>query len=98
MHRLERTTDGADRHKKIVCDFEQLNELLVDLYLEAESKPPQRVVLDLDVTDTPFDSEQQGRFFHGYYGHYCYLLLYIFARRASVVRAAAGGEPGRCDG
>lgn len=79
LHRLERTTDGADRHKKIVCRFEQVNELLVDLYLEAPSKPPARVVLDLDVTDTPLHGEQEGRFFHGYYGHYCYLPLYIFA-------------------
>lgn len=79
LHRLERTTDGADRHKKIVCDFERVDKLLVDLYLEAWSEPPERVVLDLDVTDTPLHGEQQGRFFHGYYGHYCYLPLYIFA-------------------
>jgi hypothetical protein len=79
LHRLERTTDGADRHKKIVCDFERVDELLVNLYLEASSEPPQQVVLDLDVTDTPLHGEQQGRFFHGYYGHYCYLPLYIFA-------------------
>ena len=79
LHRLERTTDGADRHKKIVCDFARVDELLVKLYLEAASKPPQQVVLDLDVTDTPLHGEQEGRFFHGYYGHYCYLPLYIFA-------------------
>jgi hypothetical protein len=79
LHRLERTTDGADRHKKIVCDFARVDELLVNLYLEASSEPPQQVVLDLDVTDTPLHGEQQGRFFHGYYGQYCYLPLYIFA-------------------
>ncbi len=100
LHRLERSTDGADRHKKIVCDFQQGDELLVDLYLEAESKPPQRVVLDLDVTDTPLHGEQQGRFFHGYYGHYCYLPLYIFAgehllcaRQREANQDAAAGSP-----
>jgi hypothetical protein len=79
LHRLERSTDGVDRHKKIVCDFERVDELLVNLYLQASSEPPEQIVLDLDVTDTPLHGEQQGRFFHGYYGHYCYLPLYIFA-------------------
>jgi len=37
------------------------------------------VVLDLDATDDPIHGEQEGRFFHGYYGHYCYLPLYVFA-------------------
>lgn len=35
-------------------------------------------MLDLDATDDPLHGEQEGRFFHGYYGHYCYLPLYIF--------------------
>jgi Transposase DDE domain group 1 len=35
-------------------------------------------VLDLDVTDIPLHGQQEGRFFHGYYNHYCYLPLYIF--------------------
>lgn len=43
-----------------------------------EIGPPREVVLDLDVTDTPLRGEQEGRFFHRYYGHYCYLPLYIF--------------------
>jgi hypothetical protein len=32
----------------------------------------------LDATDDPVHGEQEGRFFHGYYGHYCFLPLYIF--------------------
>ena len=36
------------------------------------------LVLDLDATDDPTHGHQEGRFFHGYYGHYCYLPLYIF--------------------
>ena len=35
-------------------------------------------MLDLDATDDPLYGKQEGRFFHGYYGHYCYLPLYIF--------------------
>ena len=36
-------------------------------------------MLDLDATDDPVHGNQEGRFFHGYYGQYCYLPLYIFA-------------------
>jgi Transposase DDE domain group 1 len=32
----------------------------------------------LDATDDPVHGEQEGRFFHGYYGQYCYLPLYVF--------------------
>jgi hypothetical protein len=28
-------------------------------------RPPQRIVLDLDVTDTPLPGEQEARFFRG---------------------------------
>jgi hypothetical protein len=35
-------------------------------------------VLDLDATDDPLHGQQEGRFFHGYYGCYCYLPLYVF--------------------
>ena len=34
-------------------------------------------MLDLDSTDIALHGEQEERFFHGYYGHYCYLPLYI---------------------
>jgi len=51
----------------------------VDLYLEAEPDSAAPIILDLDATDTPLHGRQEGRFFHGYYGHYCYLPLYIFA-------------------
>jgi Transposase DDE domain group 1 len=71
---------------------------LVQIFLEAHKKPPREVVLDLDATDTALHGEQEARFFHGYYGHYCYLPLYIFcgeqllcARlRPSNIDASAG--------
>ena len=98
LNRLERTSDGADRHKKIACNFEAVDELLTDLYLEAHKRAPRQIVLDLDATDTPLHGRQEGRFFHGYYGCYCYLPLYIFAgehllcarQRTSNQDAAAG--------
>jgi Transposase DDE domain group 1 len=70
----------------------------VDIFLEAHAAAPTRIVLDLDVTDTPLHGEQEQRFFHGYYGEYCYLPLYIFCgehllcarQRASNQDASAG--------
>jgi len=36
------------------------------------------VVIDLDTTDDPLHGHQEGRFFHGFYGCYCYLPLFAF--------------------
>jgi len=79
--RLERTpATGAERerYKKVRYDAEAIDEFLLDVFLEAHPQAPERVVLDLDVTDTPLHGRQEGRFFHGFYDEYCYLPLYIF--------------------
>jgi hypothetical protein len=79
LNRLELTPAGEPhRYHKITYSAEALDALLVEIFLEAHQRPPQEIVLDLDVTDTPLHGEQEARFFHGYYGHYCYLPLYIF--------------------
>ena len=69
---------SASRYHKIGYSPEALDELLVDIFLEAHRQAPAEIVLDLDATDTPLHGKQEGRFFHGYYGHYCYLPLYVF--------------------
>ncbi|HKX31123.1 MAG TPA: transposase [Blastocatellia bacterium] len=46
--------------------------------MRLSNQAPEEVILDLDATDDPLHGHQEGRFFHGYYGHYCYLPLYIF--------------------
>lgn len=81
LNRLELTpphADAASRYKKIVADIEGMDDLLVDLFLEAYDNPPEEIVLDVDATDDPLHGNQEGRFFHGYYRSYCYLPLYIF--------------------
>jgi len=81
LNRLELTpldADAASRYKKIVADPEGMDDLLVDLFLEAYDSPPEEIVLDVDATDDPLHGNQEGRFFHGYYRSYCYLPLYIF--------------------
>jgi len=101
LNRLELTPAGAGsgaRYKKIVAKPEAIDELLVSLFLEAYKRPPRQIVLDVDATDDPLHGEQEGRFFHGYYGHYCYLPLYVFSGehllcarlRPSNIDASAG--------
>ena len=101
LNRLELTPAKAgaqSRYKKIVLDTSAVDRLLTDLYIQSQPRQPQRIVLDLDATDDPLHGQQEGRFFHGYYGHYCYLPLYIFAAdqllcvrlRPSNIDASAG--------
>ena len=81
LNRFELTpldADAKSRYKKIVADSSAMDALLVDLFLESYETPPQEIVLDVDATDAPLHGKQEGCFFHGYYGHYCYLPLYIF--------------------
>jgi len=66
-----------ERYKKILLDEAAVDRMLVDIFLQAHGEPPPEIVLDLDSTDIPLHGEQEERFFHGYYGHYCYLPLYI---------------------
>src|SRR6185437_8266074 len=69
-----------------------IERLFVDLFLDAHSKPPKQIILDLDATDDPLHGHQEGRFFHGYYDCYCYLPLYVFCGRhllAATLRRAA---------
>ena len=101
LNRLELTKETAsrkERYKKIVLDHPAVDHLLVEIFLQAHQEAPEEIILDLDATDDPLHGQQEGRFFHGYYGHYCYLPLYIFcgefllcARlRSSNIDASAG--------
>jgi hypothetical protein len=81
LNRLELTPEDANeksRYKKMVADGEQIDDLMVDVYIQAQRSAPAEVVLDVDATDDILYGNQEGRFFHGYYGDYCYLPLYIF--------------------
>jgi len=81
LNRLELTPAGEpyrERYHKISYSTEALDGLLVEIFLQAHAQPPREIVLDLDATDTPLHGQQEARFFHGYYGHYCYLPLYVF--------------------
>src|SRR5512135_3746955 len=68
LNRLELTPVGADqdsRYQKITCSTRAVEDLFVDLFLQAHPVPPHRMVLDLDATNDPIHGDQLGRFFHG---------------------------------
>ena len=101
LNRLELTPETANakaRYKKIVADHAAVDRLFVEVFLAAHRQAPEQIILDLDATDDPLHGNQEGRFFHGYYGHYCYLPLYIFCGefllgsrlRPSNIDASAG--------
>jgi Transposase DDE domain group 1 len=82
LNRLEHTPKrNAAKYHKIDYDAARIEALFVDLFVEAQAKAPGRIVLDLDPTDLPLHGAQEGRFFHGFYDHYCYLPLYVFCGR-----------------
>jgi hypothetical protein len=81
LNRLElRKADaGADeRYKKIASDSDAIDRTMVDVFLDAHRRAPRRIILDADATDDRIHGNQEGRFYQGYYGDYCYLPLYIF--------------------
>ena len=53
-------------------------EVLLDQFLAAHTTPPGHLILDFDATDDRIHGRQEGRFFHGYYDHHCFLPLYVF--------------------
>ena len=85
LNRLELSRLQPTRYHKISHDPAAIEALFVELFLEAHAEAPEQIVLDLDATDDPIHGEQEGRFFHGYYGGYCYLPLYIFCGRHLLV-------------
>jgi hypothetical protein len=101
LNRLELSTcerAAGERYKRIAVEIDEVDRLLVDVFVESHEQAPEWITIDLDATDDPIHGEQEGRFFHGYYRNYCYLPLYIFcgeqllgARlRPSNIDASAG--------
>ena len=102
LNRLEHAPAAApSRYHKVGHDAGLIERLFVDLFLDGYAMPPEAIVLDLDATDDPIHGGQEGRFFHGYYGCYCYLPLYVFCgdhllaarlRRANIDASAGAVE------
>jgi hypothetical protein len=78
LNRMELGAGTKDRYKKITFWKGAMDELLVKVFLASQKHAPAQIILDVDTTDLPLPGQQEGRFFHGYYDHYCYLPLYVF--------------------
>jgi hypothetical protein len=58
----------------------QIAQVLFELYLSERGRDgaPERVLLDFDSTDDPTHGEQEGSYYHGYYGQHIYHPLLVF--------------------
>lgn len=63
----------------------RMSAVLVENFIHSFEAPPQELVLDFDATDDAVHGKQEGRFFHGYYDHYCFLPLYVFCEDRLLV-------------
>ena len=80
LNRLELSVGGTaekDRYKRMAASMKKLYKLLTEVFLDSYEEPPERIILDLDATDDVLHGNQEGRSYHGYYGDYCYLPLYV---------------------
>ena len=55
-----------------------INKVFVETFIQSFHCEPEELILDFDPTDDLVYGTQEGRFFHGYYGDYCFLPLYVF--------------------
>lgn len=79
LNRLELGAQETNaRTKKIQAHPAQIQALLVREGVRAIPRKSNLVILDFDATDDRIHGNQEGRFFHGYYGDHCYLPLYCF--------------------
>jgi hypothetical protein len=89
---LERTETLAG--DSTLCRLEQrvdrqaavaFHEVLVEKFIASFAEPPSELILDFDATDDRVHGEQEGRHFHGYYGDWCFLPLYVFCGEQLLV-------------
>ncbi len=67
---LCRWENRADRETAVA-----LHEVLVERFIASFDKAPRRLILDVDATDDRVHGDQEGRFFHAYYDHYCFFAV-----------------------
>ena len=77
LNRMELSAQKSDGYHKLPCDPEMMEDLVLQLGVEALPRDSKQIILDIDATDDPVHGGQEGGFYHGYYRNYCYLPLYI---------------------
>lgn len=62
-----------------------MHEVLIETFIKSFTTKPEELILDFDATDDRVHGNQEGKFFHGYYDHYCFLPLYVFCKDQLLV-------------
>jgi len=79
LQRLESAVDHpGSRYHKLCPVIGQMREYLLKSAVRTLSKKARKVIVDFDATDARLHGHQEGRFFHGYFGDYCYLPLLVY--------------------
>lgn len=55
-----------------------VHKMMIDKFIASYTTAPDELILDFDATDDEIHGNQEGRFYHGYYRHDCFLPLYVF--------------------
>jgi Transposase DDE domain group 1 len=100
LNRLELGNNKHTRCHKIHADPEQIEASLLLLGVRCLPKHTPEVVIDLDASDDPLHGQQEGRFYHGYYGNYCYLplakIVAAIRQRCPKARIIVRADSGFC--
>ena len=90
IHAESAGPSGAEpiRHHKVSHDAAVIGHRFVDLFFEARTTAPKRIILERGVADYSLRGKHEGRFCPGYDDCRCYPPLHIFCGR----RPAAGGR------
>jgi hypothetical protein len=62
-----------------------MSRVLVEQFIASFKVAPTELILDFDATDDRVHGLQEGRFFHGYYGDWCFLPLDVFCGEQLLV-------------
>jgi len=86
LNRLEQAMHVAtdlseERYVKLCINPEEMEKLLVAVFIEQMGKEPKQIIVDLDVSNDPVHGNQDQAFFNGYYDQVCYAPLFIFCGR-----------------
>jgi len=98
LQRMESAVDHAgSRYHRLAAQPALMRELLLRQGVRTLDKNARTVIVDFDATDARLHGAQEGRFFHGYYGDYCYLplLAYIGAVPVWAELRTADGDAAR---
>lgn len=105
LNRMELTREDADpenhRYKKILARWDKIRPVFVRCFTQYYTDEEGPLILDLDGSDDPLHGDQMGKFFHGYYDHYCYFPLFVFCGKhllsARLRRSNIGDAEGAVD-